>query len=456
MKSHPRKVIAANNRKGIFIVLAAVMLTALFGFLAVATDTGWLFHQRRLMQTAADAGALYGAQQIRRGANTKAEVESLSDHGALKGTADNGFTNGVDGAVVTVDYPPASGNYVGNNRAVEVTVCQQQRTFFMPVFGVNSADVCARAVAGHLGEAEGCIYALNPTEPKSMYVHSDTFANVECGVIVNSNNPGGLDVTSDGCLTASSISVTATETWTPSNNNFCDYGNDSSISEDPFTETPPEPDPLAHLGIPPEVDDGCWRNDFTLDDPSKISEVLPNKRWCKGLKIDCVACGTITLPAGNYVIAGKRLEISGANTVHGTGVMFYATDFPAEVISAEGILIASGATVKFSAPTSGDFEGILMYVDRNLDPNDHYVNIEFMSGVTAELNGAIYTLNGSVVFHSATSGTNTAARSIAIVADKVEFTSLGSSDDDGPVMKIEEDFSAFATGSPIKRVTLLE
>ena len=136
--------------------------------------------------------------------------------------------------------------------------------------------------------------------------------------------------------------------------------------------------------------------------------------------------------------------------------MFYATDFPAEVISAEGILIASGATVKFSAPTSGDFEGILMYVDRNLDPNDHYVNIEFMSGVTAELNGAIYTLNGSVVFHSATSGTNTAARSIAIVADKVEFTSLGSSDDDGPVMKIEEDFSAFATGSPIKRVTLLE
>ena len=224
MKSHPRKVIAANNRKGIFIVLAAVMLTALFGFLAVATDTGWLFHQRRLMQTAADAGALYGAQQIRRGANTKAEVESLSDHGALKGTADNGFTNGVDGAVVTVDYPPASGNYVGNNRAVEVTVCQQQRTFFMPVFGVNSADVCARAVAGHLGEAEGCIYALNPTEPKSMYVHSDTFANVECGVIVNSNNPGGLDVTSDGCLTASSISVTATETWTPSNNNFCEWG----------------------------------------------------------------------------------------------------------------------------------------------------------------------------------------------------------------------------------------
>ena len=455
MKSHPRKVIAANNRKGIFLVVSAVILTTLFGFLAVATDTGWLFHQRRRMQTAADAGALYGAQQIRRGANTKADVESLSDHGTLKGTADNGFTNGVDGAVVTVDYPPATGNYVGNNRAVEVTVCQPQRTFFMPVFGVSSADVCARAVAGYLGQPEGCIYAMNPTEPKSMYVHSDTVATVDCGVIVNSNNPGGLDVTSDGCLTASSISVTATGTWTPNNNNFCGYGNNTSISDEPYYETPPEPDPLAHLGIPPEVYDGCWRTDFVLDDPSKISELLPNKRWCKGLKIDCDTCGTITLPAGNYVIAGKRLEIVGNTTVHGSGVMFYATDFPAEVITAEGILIGSGATVSFSAPTSGDFEGILMYVDRNLDPADHYLNIEFMSDATAELNGALYSLNGSVIFHSATSGTNLAANGIAIVADKVEFTSLGSSGG-GPTMHVTEDYSDFATGSPIKRVTLLE
>ena len=135
--------------------------------------------------------------------------------------------------------------------------------------------------------------------------------------------------------------------------------------------------------------------------------------------------------------------------------MFYATDFPAEVISAEGILIGSGATVNFSAPTSGDFEGILMYVDRNLDPADHYVNIEFMSNVTAELNGSLYTVNGSVVFHSATSGANLAANGIAIVADKVEFTSLGSKDG-GPTMHVTEDFSGFATGSPIKRVTLLE
>ena len=173
------------KQAGVFVLMASVMLAVLIGFLALATDMGWLYRQRRSMQGAVDAGAIYGAQQIRRGANTQTDVESLSDHGALKGTSDNGFTNGVDGAVVTVSYPPVSGAYTGNNLAVEVTICQQQRTFFMPVLGVHSANVCARAVAGYLGQAEGCIYALNPTEEKTMYVHSNTTAIVSCGNLLH-------------------------------------------------------------------------------------------------------------------------------------------------------------------------------------------------------------------------------------------------------------------------------
>ena len=447
-------VVTAGNRKGIFVLVAAVMMTTLFGFLALASDLGWLYHQRRLTQAAADAGALYGAQQIRRGADSTSEVESSSDHGVFRGTADNGFTNGVDGVTVTVQYPPATGDYIGNTRAVEVVVCQQQRTFFMPVMGAHSADVCARAVAGYLGQGEGCIYALNPTEEKTMYVHSNTFANVGCGVIVNSNNAGGLDVTSDACLDASMISVTGPSTQTPDDDD-CNYATGMSISTYPFLESPPEPDPLAYLDVPPEVNNGCDHNQFVLDDATKIAQLLPG-RYCKGLKIDCDTCGTITMPAGNYVIAGERLEIVGNTTVQGSGVMIYATDFPAEVIAAKGILIGSGPTVTFSAPTSGDFEGTLFYVDRDLDPADgHLADIEISSGASAELHGAIYTLNGTVLIHSNTDGASLAADGIAIVADKVEISSLGSGGG-GPTMNVTEDFSDFATGSPIKRVTLLE
>ena len=368
-------VTGAANRRGVFVVIATFMLTALFGFLALATDMGWLYHQRRRTQAAADAGALYGAHQIRRGAATQTGVESLSDHGAFKGASDNGFTNGVDGAVVTVSYPPASGDYTTSNagvavsnKAVEVMVCQQQRTFFMPIFGVKSADVCARAVAGYLGQGEGCIYALNPTDPKSMYVHSNTIANIGCGVIVNSTDPGGLDVTSDACLHATVISVAGSDSTTDDPGaDKCEYGNAMTVSTSPYYGTPREPDPLALLGVPPEVNNGCDHTQFVLDNATKIGDLVPG-RYCKGLKIDCDTCGTITMPPGNYVIAGEKLEIVGNTTVEGSGVMIYATDFPADVISAKGILIASGPTVTLSAPTSGDFEGIVLYVDRALNP----------------------------------------------------------------------------------------
>ena len=450
-----RNVVAAGRRKGIFVVVAAVMLTTLFGFLALAGDLGWLYHQRRLTQVVADAGALYGAQQIRRGADTAADVSSLSDHGVLKGTADNGFENGVDGVTVTVEYPPATGDYISDPLAVEVVVCQTQRTFFMPVMGTDSADVCARAVAGYRGKGEGCIYALNPTEEKTMYVHSNTVANVDCGVIVNSTNPGGLDVTSSACLDASMISVSGTATQTP-DDLLCGYSDGDSISVQPFYATPPEPDPLAYLGVPPEVNNGCDQMQFQLDDASKIPDLLPG-RYCKGLKIDCDTCGTITMPPGNYVIAGELLEIVGNTTVQGSGVLIYATDFSAEVIAAKGIKIGSGPTVTLSAATSGDFEGILMYVDRDLDPADgHLFDIEISSGATVDLHGALYTVNGTVRFHSDTSAVGLAADGMAIVADKVVVSSLGSNYGGGPVLSVTEDFSDTATGSPIKRVTLLE
>ena len=454
MKLHPRKVIAANNRKGIFIVVAAVMLAALFGFLAVATDTGWLFHQRRLMQTAADAGALYGAQQIRRGKRGTAAVEDYLDHGAFKGTADNGFTHDADGIVVTVDSPPVTGNYVNNDRAVEVTICQEQRTFFMPVLGVYSADVCARAVAGYLGQSEGCIYALNPTIEKALYVHSNTTATVECGVIVNSSNAKGLYVASNSCLWTTSASVNGPSVEAD-DNDTCDYSTGTAISVEPSTLMPQEPDPLIGLGVPPEVDYGCWENNtYEVKLPADVNRLEPNRRWCGGLLIDCATCGTITLPSGNYVIAGGSLTITGSTTVvHGSEVMFYVTDFPAMVVNADGILIGSGATVNFSAPTSGDFEGILMYVDNDLYESDgHSLDIDFQSGVTADLNGALYTAKGTVMVHSGTSGTSTSADGIAIVADIVEFTSLSVTGG----MEITEDYSDFATKSPIKRVTLLE
>ena len=119
-RDHPQK------RKGIFVVVGAVMMGVLFGFLALAFDLGWLYHQRRYMQAAADAGSFYGGQAIRRG-DTSAEVETE----AKRGSTENGFTEGVEGATVRADNPPTTGNYVGDDFAVEVQICQPQKTYWL-------------------------------------------------------------------------------------------------------------------------------------------------------------------------------------------------------------------------------------------------------------------------------------------------------------------------------------
>ncbi len=76
----------SNNRTeaGVFIVMAALMLTVLFGFLGLGTDMGWLYHQRRLAQTAADAGAIYGAQQIKRGKKNLTDVQTEFSEGVSR------------------------------------------------------------------------------------------------------------------------------------------------------------------------------------------------------------------------------------------------------------------------------------------------------------------------------------------------------------------------------------
>ena len=155
----------------------------------------------------------------------------------------------------TVNHPPGGGDFAGNNLAVAVTICQPQRTFFMNVVGFTSADVCARGVAAVATDSPNCIYALNPTEEKSLQVSStEALLDSECGIVVNSQDPNGFYV--DSCLKASSISVTSDTYFM---NGTCDIpGFGDAIQPPPFTESPPEPDPLAHL-VPPPMDPDCPR-----------------------------------------------------------------------------------------------------------------------------------------------------------------------------------------------------
>ncbi len=139
------------DERGQAIMLMVLCMTCLLGFMGFAGDVGILFRAKRIMQTAADAGAIAGALEVNYGDWTAA---------AKAATAQNGVTDGSGGAIVAVNNPPANGPHKGVAGYVEVIVSQPQPTFFMGMFISKSVAVSARSVA-YLNPGQFCVYTLS-------------------------------------------------------------------------------------------------------------------------------------------------------------------------------------------------------------------------------------------------------------------------------------------------------
>src|ERR1035437_9302695 len=125
------------DERGQTIILAALCFTMLLGFVALAVDVGLMFRAKRVMQTAADSGAIAGAEEL-----NYADVTAAAQADAAR----NGVTNGSDGATVAVNNPQLQGPHTGSAGYVEVIVSQSQATYFMNVFSRGSMTVSGRAV----------------------------------------------------------------------------------------------------------------------------------------------------------------------------------------------------------------------------------------------------------------------------------------------------------------------
>ena len=415
-RQNPSKA-GSHRRKGVILLAGALMLTALFGFLAISTDVGFLLYLKRRVQVATDAAVMAGVQAFRRSAcgdPSSAECDAKVTEYAKKGAERNGFTHGVDNITVTVNHPPASGPYSTNPLVVEVITCQLHPTFFMPLLGTYEATACARASAGLLGQAGGCIYALNRTEEKSLHVHSGATLDAGCEVVVNSANPGGLYVDSGSCLRGESIHTTS-DTYVE---DIClnpQYSSDP-IDPDPYTSVPPTLDPLANLPdpvVPPGCDYGgsgttlSLDSDYTLD-PSTAS-IPGHLTLCKGLIVSGDA--VVTLLPGIYYVKGETFDVTGTFTrVQGSDVMIYLTDHPGQGFEGKGLKVGSGATFDVTGRTGADdpYRGIAILVDRSLAY--HKADVSFESDSTLKLSGVIYAPNQITRIHSGTIGYSTTVR----------------------------------------------
>lgn len=358
------------DENGQTLLLTAMCVTLIIGFVGLGVDMGLIFHAKRDLQITADAAATAAALDY----HYNGSVTSAQAAGQAAATA-NGVTNGSGGAVVTINCPPASGPNIGDgttcNGFAEALVKQPTHTFFMNAFGYGSVQVAARGVGG-VGINSGCVYALNSTG--TAIQASGSSSNITaptCSVLDNSS----LSLSGGSFINAKSVGVVGT------------YSFSGSSTTEPSLPTtiPTFKDPLAYLQ-PPAI-------------PSPCTAVINNVSgtFSQGCYSSITVSGsnTVNFNPGLYIVNGN-FKVQGSNaTVIGTGVTFYVT----------GQVTLSGASpsTQLTAPgpdSSGQYKGVLFFQSRTDSQQ-----FTFSGGSGGKIEGIIYVPDANLLFSGGSVGT---------------------------------------------------
>ena len=390
------------------LVFVALSLLVLTGVVGLSVDMGYLRYTKRRLQTAADSAAVAGASELQ-GGNYRAA--------ALNDSKSNGFEDGVRDTTVTAFNPPKDAPFAGkvNERNyVEVEVRQNAPTFFMRIFGVNTAALSATAVA-ELGSSKGCIYSLALLGGITV---NGTVNAPDCGVVDNAIlNVGG------GCITASSIGLVL---------NLLGGG---CTNPPPILGIAPSGDPLGYLPRP-RTANCTYPNTVDVNSNPKNGNkptTLSAGVYCRGILIENTNTASVTFQPGAYFITGGvGLDFNGTGNISGDGVVFYVANGAPVNMNGAG---STSLTAPVNSVIPGVPGGVLIYQDRG-DPS------------AATISGNL-TLNGALYFPAAqlTMGGNASSTYTVIVAQVIKFNgNLG----------IGADYGSLPDGSPIKGAVLVQ
>lgn len=355
------KKLNLKDESGQAMILTLLCMTILLGFVGFAADVGVMFHTKRNMQIAADSAAIAGASELNYLAIDNTTIEAVGQAAA----AQDGVVDGTNGDVVDVHQTPLYGAFAGNSNYVEAIVTQNQPTFFARLFNLLSINVAARAVAT-MDPGQNCIYALGSTGSDIAVNGTFNVSVPNCSIFDDSGDPAALVDAGTGLVTSRSAGVVG------------GYSGASQFTPLPVTGIAPVSDPLAYLAPPAYTVAGC------LPDPAISSPTSLPQGCYNGLTIGGAA--TVTLN-GMYIINGP-LNITGSPTITGTNVTFYLP---------VGATFAATGTPIFtaSAPTSGDYNGLLLYEDPG---NTQPATLTVAAGSTLE--GIVYAPSAAVTLSS--------------------------------------------------------
>lgn len=184
------------DESGQVLVVVALSMTALLGFVGFATDVGLLLRGRRIAQTVAD-GAAIGAATESLYEGTPSTVSSGMWSAASQDAILNGFTPGSSNGVKNDTTGGTLTLNIGTNIPitkyqpagyVQAVVTQNTPTMFMNLFGFHSMDVVATAIASDKIASNGCVNVADggnndPSDTVDLNGHS-LISSPNCGVTI--------------------------------------------------------------------------------------------------------------------------------------------------------------------------------------------------------------------------------------------------------------------------------
>lgn len=378
------------DRSGNYAVIFALLAPVLIGTAGLATEGGLWYFEHQSLQGAADSAALSAANLY--SLNTSQSVDTQ----AQAVVASYGYVAGSSGTTVTVNRPPATGAYTGNNQAIEVIVTTQQPRMLSSIFSSDNVTVKGRAVALPGNNGLGCVLALDATASGAITSQgSSTITLNQCSVYDNSNSSSSL--VNGGTASISTLSVNVV--------GQISGGSGISASQGVNVGVSPTTDPYANVAMPSPG--ACTATNLTI----KNSVTLDPGTYCNGIALNAGA--NVTLNPGIYIMDCGSLKVAGGATLTGTGVtIVFTCSSGSNYASAT---INGGATIALTAPTTGPTAGIVIFGDRNMPASTTF---KFNGGAGQVLGGAVYLPHGALQYAG---GNTTGTTCTQVIADTISF-----------------------------------
>lgn len=358
------------SEQGQAIVLLVLLIVGLLAAAGLAVDAGRVYSARRTAQNAADNAALAAALAICDSASASSA--------ALAAASTNGFNNDGTSNTVVVHNPPASGPNSGDNEYVEVVITHTQPATLTQLVYKGNLTSTTRAV-GRCDQgttAVGNGYALIILHDEGGSSYSDPYdryplkskpggvISVEGTLFVNSASPDAYSSYGHQCGFAGTQGVIATVGLVVGGPYEDCPG---YLSPDPITGASSMTDPLATLAAPSNPAGSCVTYSLTGG-----SATLNPGEYCS---INLSNGAQVVLNSGDYYINGGDITLSGNARLTGSGVMLYLTS--------GDISVTDNADLDVSAPTSGTYRGLAIFMDSG---TDFYV----YKNASVEITGTIY------------------------------------------------------------------